>query len=101
MLEITIIPLGTGSTSASRYVADAYRIIKDSGFPFELTPTATVVEGNIGDLFEIAQKVHESPFKRGIKRVVTMIKIDDRRDKNITMEYKKKSVIEKVKEKTS
>ena len=47
MLEITIIPLGTGTTSASEFVAGAYRIIRDSGLKFELTPTSTVIEGDI------------------------------------------------------
>ncbi len=96
ILEITIIPLGTGTTSASEFVAGAYRIIKDSGLKFELTPTATVIEGDIDRLFEIARKVHESPFNKGVKRVVTVIKIDDRRDKEITIEGKKQSVLTKV-----
>jgi len=95
IIEITIIPVGTGSTSASEFVAEAYKIVKNSGLSFELTPTATVIEGDIDKLFELARKVHESPFRKDVKRVITIIKIDDRRDKPTSMKYKKKSVTEK------
>ena len=96
ILEITIIPLGTGTTSASRFVAEAYRKIRESGLNFELTPTATVIEGDIDQLFQLAKEIHETPFTMGVKRVVTVIKIDDRRDKEITLEGKKQSVLKKV-----
>jgi uncharacterized protein (TIGR00106 family) len=96
IIEITIIPVGTGSTSASEFVAEAYKIVKNSGLSFELTPTATVIEGDIVKLFELARKVHESPFKKDVKRVITTIKIDDRRDKPTSIKYKKKSVMEKL-----
>ncbi len=98
LLEITIVPLGTSSTSVSEFVVEAYRIIEKSKLSFELTPTSTVIEGEIDDLFELARKVHESPFNKGVERVVTNIKIDDRRDKPSSMEYKKTSVLDKIEE---
>lgn len=96
IIEITIIPVGTGSTSASEFVAEAYKIVKNSGLSFELIPTATVIDGDIDRLFELARKVHELPFRKDVKRVITTIKIDDRRDKPASMKYKKKSVMEKL-----
>jgi uncharacterized protein YqgV (UPF0045/DUF77 family) len=41
---------------------------------------------------ELAQAMHEVPFKMGANRVSTTISIDDRRDKLITMESKVKAV---------
>jgi len=96
ILEITIIPVGTCSTSASIYVAEAHKIIQKSGLLHELTPTSTVIEGDIDELFKLARKIHESPFNKDVKRVITTIKIDDRRDKSSSMKYKKESVMKKL-----
>jgi len=98
MLQITIMPSppkeGTG---VSEYVAKALELVKSSGLKYELSPTATIIEGDLERLFEIAKKVHEISFEYGAGRVVTVIMIDDRRDKEITMEYKKRSVLDKMK----
>ncbi len=98
MLQITIMPSppkeGTG---VSEYVAEALEIVKKSGLKYELSPTATIIEGGLDELFKIAKEIHEVSFKKGARRVVTVLMIDDRRDKEITMEYKKKSVLSKVK----
>ena len=99
MLQITIMPSppkeGIG---VSEYVAEALKIVKKSGLKYELSPTATIIEGDLDKLFEIAKKIHEISFDNGAKRVVTVIMIDDRRDKDISMEYKKNSVLSKLNE---
>ncbi len=96
MAEITIVPVGVGA-SVSDYVAEALKIIERSRLKYRITPTSTIIEGGLDDLFKIMKEMHESPFKKGAPRVVTVIKIDDRRDKSITMEYKVKIVEEKIK----
>ncbi len=96
MVEITVVPLGVGA-SVSDYVAEALRIVKRSGLKYRLTPTSTIIEGDLDDLFRVVREMHESPFLKGAPRVVTVIKIDDRRDKPITMEYKVRVVEEKIK----
>jgi uncharacterized protein YqgV (UPF0045/DUF77 family) len=49
-------------------------------------------------LFDAARKMHESIFfASDVARVVTTIRIDDRRDKEHTIERKIKSLKEKVK----
>jgi uncharacterized protein YqgV (UPF0045/DUF77 family) len=40
-------------------------------------------------------KMHAIPFGEGVKRVYTTVKIDDRRDKQITIESKVQSVMNK------
>ncbi len=94
--EITVIPLGTGKTSVSKYVAKCLDVARKSGLKYELTPMSTVVEGNLEKILEVIRKMHEVPFNEGAQRVVTTITIDDRRDKKITMGYKIKSVQEKM-----
>jgi uncharacterized protein YqgV (UPF0045/DUF77 family) len=41
-------------------------------------------------------KMHEVPFKKGAPRVLTTLRIDDRRDKKGTIEGKKKAVQSKL-----
>lgn len=95
--EVTIIPLGTGSTSVSQYVADIEKVLaKQEGVTHELTPMSTIIEGPIERLFEVIQVLHEVPFEKGAGRVSTSIKIDDRRDKPSSMAQKLKSVAEKM-----
>ncbi len=96
MAEITIVPVGVG-VSVSDYVAEALKVVKRSGLKYQLTPTSTVIEGDLDELFKVLKEMHESPLVKGAPRVVTVIKIDDRRDKTITMEYKVRVVEEKLK----
>ena len=94
--EITVIPLGTETPSASKYIAKCLDIAKQSGLKYELTPMSTVLEGNLDKILKTIREMHEVPFNKVVRRVVTTITIDDRRDKKITMEYKVKSVKEKM-----
>jgi len=88
---ITVVPVGTG-TSLSRYVAECIREIEKSGLKYKVTPTATVVEGSVDEVLSLIKKVHEVPFKLGAKRTFTVIKIDDRRDKPLSMNGKIESI---------
>ncbi len=93
--EITVVPVGVGS-SVSDYVAEALRKVRARGLKYQLTPTSTIIEGELDELFQVLREMHESPFEKGAPRVLTVIKIDDRRDKPITMEYKVRVVQEKL-----
>jgi uncharacterized protein (TIGR00106 family) len=98
IVETSIAPLGTGSTSISRYVADCHSILQgETRIKYQLTPMGTILEGNLDIILEVIRNMHEVPFRRGALRVSTLIKIDDRRDKEATMEQKVKAVAEKLK----
>ena len=96
ILEISVVPIGTGDTSLSAYVADCLRVLKKAKVRYELSSMGTNVEGNLKDLLKIAVAMHQVPFKKGARRVVTTMKIDDRRDKKGTLEGKKKAVLKKL-----
>ncbi len=95
--EIVITPLGTGSPSLSAYVAKVHKVLEESGLKYQLTPMGTIVEGDVDKIFEVTRKMHEVLFKEGIQRVVTSLRVDDRRDKQLTMEGKVRAVMEKLK----
>ena len=96
MAEVSIVPLGIGKTGVSEYVAGAIEELKKSGLKFQLTPMGTVIEGSLDELLAVIRRMHETPFQKGVKRVYTVIKLDDRRDREATMEGKVKAVEEKL-----
>lgn len=98
ILELSLVPIGTGETSVSKYIANAYEKIKDMDkITVELNPMGTVLEGELDDLLLAVKKMQDSVFENGAKRVYSVIKIDDRRDKDASMKQKIQSVKEKIK----
>jgi uncharacterized protein (TIGR00106 family) len=96
IVDVTVIPLGTNTPSVSEYVADIQQILKnyetEGKINYQLTPMNTIIEGELSTLFEVIKAIHEAPFNKGIQRVATNIRIDDRRDKKTTMQSKLESV---------
>ena len=98
MIDISVVPVGTGSPSASEFVAGAVQIVKNEpGVKYRLTPMNTIIEGDLEHLLALAKKMHDSVFAAGAARVVTTIRIDERHDKPLTMEGKVKAVEDKLK----
>jgi uncharacterized protein (TIGR00106 family) len=97
IVEISVIPLGTKTPSVSRYVAEALKILERArGIKYELTPMGTIIEGDLDKVLDLAKRMHEAVFGKEIMRAVTIIKIDDRRDKPLSMEGKVKSIQDKL-----
>jgi uncharacterized protein (TIGR00106 family) len=97
ILDISVVPVGTTGTSLSPYVAECVKILQnEKKIKYELTAMGSNLEGDLKDLMRVVMKMHEAPFKKGAKRVLTTIRLDDRRDKKGTMEGKKKAVQQKL-----
>ncbi|HIW33097.1 MAG TPA: MTH1187 family thiamine-binding protein [Candidatus Paenibacillus intestinavium] len=95
--EVTIIPIGTGSTSLSSYVVDLQHVLEQQkNIQYTLTSMSTIIEGSLDDIFTAIRAIHEAPFQMDAQRVSTSIKIDDRRDKESSSAQKLRSVQEKL-----
>lgn len=95
--EVNVIPLGTASASLSKYVAACVDTIKQApDVSYQLTAMGTIIQGPLKRVLELAQKMHQAPFAQGVQRVVTTIKIDDRRDKPLTIEGKVQAIVERM-----
>lgn len=95
--QVTVVPLGTGSTSLSSYVAGVEKVLaKYKSIKTLLTPMATILEGDLDEILRAVREMHETPFLNGAQRVSTRIGIDDRRDKHLTMEGKVEAVKSKL-----
>ncbi|MFC1914490.1 MTH1187 family thiamine-binding protein [Chloroflexota bacterium] len=93
MVEVSVVPLGTETPSVSKYVAGAVRLLREEpDIKYELTSMGTIIEGDLEHLLALVRRMHQSAFDIGAKRVVTTVKIDERRDKPITIAGKVASV---------
>jgi len=95
--EITVIPVGTPTPSIGDWIAEAVKVLEKEKIKYEVSPTGTLLEGKHSDIFRIASKMHSATMRKGIKRVVTSMVIDDRRDKDVTMKSKVASVKKRLK----
>jgi len=93
IVEVSIVPVGTQSPSVSKYVAKAMQVLQDEkDIKYELTAMGTIIEGDLERLLNLVRKIHQSAFDVGAMRVVTTVKIDERRDKPSSMSNKIESV---------
>jgi uncharacterized protein (TIGR00106 family) len=90
--EVSVSVLGEGS-SISRFVKVAVAGLKKSGLKTVSGPNGTSLEAaSIDEILDAVKAAHLAVVETGAKRVVTTLKIDDRRDKNATMQTKLKAV---------
>ena len=98
MIDVSVVPVGTQSPSVSRFVAGAVKILQhEPGIKYELTAMNTIIEGDLDKLLALAARMHRSAFDAGAVRVVTTLRIDERREKPLTIEGKVKAVKDKLK----
>ena len=95
--EISVVPLGTKTPSVSQYVARAVKVLEqEKGIRYEMTAMGTIMEGDLDMIMEVVKKMHEGTFVDGVARVLTMVKIDDRRDRAQGMKAKVDSLKKKL-----
>ncbi|MBC7101386.1 MTH1187 family thiamine-binding protein [Methanothermobacter tenebrarum] len=95
--ELTIIPIGTGDTSLSDYIAAAIKAIEKKNIKYEISGMGTQIEAkDLEDILDAIKAAHEAVFKLDCDRVYTTVKIDDRRDVEKTLKDKITSVKSKL-----
>lgn len=96
IVDVVVIPVGTDGPSVSKYIAEIQieleKFKKQGEIDYQLTPMNTLIEGDLEDLLNVVKVIHELPFNKGLDRVCTNIRIDDRRDKQRKMNDKLTSV---------
>jgi len=98
IIEVSVVPLGTGSPSVSRYVAEAEKVLQgEKDIKYELTAMGTIIEGDLDTLLNLVKKMHRRVLDTaGVMRVVTTLRIDERRDKESSISGKVASVKRKL-----
>jgi uncharacterized protein (TIGR00106 family) len=95
--ELTVIGLGRSDPSASEYIAEIQRrLAAQEKVGYRLQAMGTELEGSTEDILAIVAELHRVPFELGLPRVYTVLKLDDRRDKEQTLDDKVRSVEERL-----
>jgi uncharacterized protein (TIGR00106 family) len=96
IVELSIVPLGVG-ISVSKFLAPAIKELERLRVKYEITPMCTVFEAeNVEEAFNVIKAAHEAVFGETVKRVVTTVKIDDRRDIKRGMKEKVESLKKEI-----
>jgi uncharacterized protein (TIGR00106 family) len=90
--EISVVPIGTGSPSVSKFVAECIKALANTDIKFTLNPMGTTLEGSLDEILEAVRMLHRVPLNHGADRVLTRLVIDERRDKDADAEQKVVSV---------
>jgi uncharacterized protein (TIGR00106 family) len=91
--DLTVIALGRPDASASAYIAEIQRrLAAQSRVGFRMHAMGTSLEGSTADILAVVAELHAAPFEMGVPRVYTVLKLDERRDKEQTLEDKVASV---------
>lgn len=88
--DLSLLPLGTNTSSLSVYLKYVKSMLeKQEKVLYEMGPMSTHLEGDIDDIWEIVRIIQDGLFKQGLNRLYTVLKIDDRRDKESTLQSKR------------
>ena len=86
--QLSIAPIGK-EVSVSKYVKLVLETLKKEQVKFEINAMSTVIEtDDLQTLFDVVEKAHNAVLAAGAERVITELKIDDRRDKDATITSK-------------
>ncbi len=95
--DITVLPIGREGASVSDLLTELRRHLDGQDkVRFEMHAMGTSLEGSTENIFALAAELHALPFESGIPRVYTVLKLDERTDKQQTLESKIKSVEDRL-----
>ena len=91
--DLTVIGLGGSDPSAGEYIAEIQRrLAAQDRVGFELHAMGTSLEGSVEDILAVVAELHRIPLEMGLPRVYSVLKLDERRDKQQTLSDKVRSV---------
>ncbi len=97
--EVSIVPIGTGDTGVSAFVAEAIKalekVAEENGLRYHVCAMGTAIEGELEAVWQAVCAMQEAMVSAGAKRLLTTLRIDDRRDREETIERKRQAVAEK------
>jgi uncharacterized protein (TIGR00106 family) len=78
--EFSVTAAGPDGMSQGELVRLALEPLIRRGLRHEVEPLGTTMEGNIEEVFEAVQEAHEQLIAKGVQRLVTTLRIEDKRD---------------------
>ncbi|WAW15794.1 thiamine-binding protein [Peptostreptococcus equinus] len=79
--DVAIMPLRPYANEEQMYkVVDAcIELAQNSGLKFEVGANSTSIEGDLDDVMELTKKMHLLPFELECERVITIVRIDQKK----------------------
>src|SRR3954463_8521454 len=91
--DLTVISLGRADVSASSYIAEIQRrLAAQDRVRYRLHAMGTELEGTTADILAVVGELHAVPFEMDVPRVYTVLKLDERRDREQSLDDKVASV---------
>lgn len=95
MIDLCVVPIGV-DVSVSQYVAECERIIDAAGLSSKLHAYGTTIEGDWDAVMSTVKRCHERVHEMGSPRIMSIVKIGTRTDREQSMQDKIDSVNEKL-----
>jgi len=86
--EFSVLPV-VPEEQVNEIVEKAIQVVIDSGLKYEVEANSTTVEGDLEQLLDVIKRSHIIAKEQGSGRVITVIKIDDKKG-GITIKEKVK-----------
>lgn len=75
LVSIQIIPKTPNGENVIPYVDRAIEIIKQSGVKYQVNPLETTMEGDMGELLRVIERMNEEMVEMGCVSVIAQVKI--------------------------
>ncbi len=86
--ELSIVVVGAG-TSMGKYIRAAEEALRKTKIRIMPSPMGTNIEARtIDEILAATKDAHQAALDAGAKRVLTTLRIDDRKDKDATLDSK-------------
>lgn len=88
--DISVVPWYPVAKEEEGYamVDEAIKLIQASGLKYEVGAMSTSVEGPLSDILALVPKIHHIVFSLGGDRVLTNLRIDEKKSGPLTIESK-------------
>ena len=92
LAQLSVYPIGAG-VSLGRFVKKGVKIIEESGYTYQVGGMSTGIEvPDLQSLFDLVAKIRQAQLDEGAERLIIELKVDERRDKDATLQSKIDSV---------
>lgn len=82
--ELQVVPIGSG-VSVRNEIAMVVEMLKERNFIVEPHASGTNIEGDLSEILDVVEKIHEALHQQGSVRLVSYLKLETRTDKTPTL----------------
>lgn len=86
--ELQVIPIGEG-VSVRQEVVRVVEMLRQGEFLIETHASGTNIEGELAEILDVVERIHEELHKQGSVRLVSYLKLETRTDKTPTLAGKR------------